>query len=108
MSPPVLVLLGMVVMLQVVAAITASLADDAVAKLHAVNVASVLATVPLVIAVGLGGSSVPHVGKVVLTGALLVASSPFLSRATARAIRIRRTGELAATDAELEAGREAR
>lgn len=105
MSPAVAVLLAITVALQFVGAVTALLARDAVAKLHAVNVVSVLATVPLVAALMLAPSSRTYAPQVVLTGAILAVSSPFLSRATARAIRVRREGELVVTDAEIDAGR---
>lgn len=108
MNPVVAVLLGVTVALQLVGALTTLLARDAVAKLHAVSVVSVLATVPLVVALVLAPSSRTYAGQVVLTGAILAVSSPFLSRATARAIRLRRSGELVATDTELDAGRRAR
>lgn len=101
-------LLGITVALQLVGALTTLLARDAMAKLHAVSVVSVLATVPLVVALLLVPTSRTYAGQIVLTGTILAVSSPFLSRASARAIRLRRTDELVASEAELDAGRRTR
>lgn len=98
------VLLGVVVAIQLVCAVGVLVVDDPSDRLHLVGPVSVLATVVAVVAIVLEAGSRTHVAKVVVTGLFLWAGSPFVTRATARALRIRGTGRLVVSDDEIEGG----
>lgn len=104
MSPVAGVLIGIAIVLQVVGALGVLLFDDAFDRLHAVGPVSVFATFPLAIALIIEDPSVAHIAKVALTALLLWWSSPFLTRAMARAFRLRRTGALVSAEEEREMG----
>lgn len=96
------VVLSFVVALQLVCAVGVLLVDDPFDRLHLLGPVSVLGSILLIVTVLLGGPSTSHLAKVAATGALLWATSPFVTRASARALRIRATGRLAVTEEELE------
>lgn len=87
-------LLAAVALIQLVCAIGLLVVHDAFDRLHLVGPVSVFGSILLVAAVVVGGSSVTHIAKVAAIGAFLWGTSPFLTRATARALRIRSTGRL--------------
>lgn len=108
MSGIALALVALAVTLQLLGAVTLLLTRDALDRLHAIGPVSVFATILLVSGVVIDADSMDHVAKAVATGLVVWASSPFLTRAGARAIRVRRTGELSATTEEIDAGRSTR
>lgn len=96
MTVVVAVLLAAGVATELICAVGVVLARDAFDRLHLVGPAAVVGTAFIVAAVALDAHTGSHVARVVATGAVLWLSSPFLTRATARALRIRRTGRLLA------------
>lgn len=88
-------LLAAVVAVQLVCAVSLLVLRDPFDRLHMVGPVSVLATIALVVAAVIGSASSTHTAKVVVVGLLLWVTSPFSSRATARALRVRATGRLA-------------
>lgn len=88
------VLLGLAVLVQAVAAVGMLAAREPLDRLHLVGPVSVLATILVVAAVGLDGGSSTLVAKAVVTGGFLWVASPFVTRATARALRVRAAGRL--------------
>lgn len=102
MSAAAAVLLGISVAVQLVCCAGNLLVRDAADRLHLVGPLSVLVTLCVVTAVIAGSGSRTHVAKVVVTGIFLAASSPFVSRATGRALRIRAKGRLGVEENEVE------
>lgn len=94
MSVVQVVLLAAVALIQLVCAVGVLAVDDPFDRLHLVGPVSVLGSILLVAAVVVGGSSSTHIAKVAVIGAFLWGTSPFLTRATASALRIRSTGRL--------------
>lgn len=88
------VLLGAVVALQLVAAVGMLVVRGPLDRLHLVGPVSVFGSLAIVLATLAAGTSTTHTAKTVATCLFLWVSSPFLSRATARALRVRATGEL--------------
>lgn len=93
-------LLAVAVVIQLVCAVGMLTLDDPFDRLHLVGPVSVFATILVVLAVLGGGGSHTHLAKVVVIGAVLWGTSPFLTRATARALRIRDRGRLGIEDGE--------
>lgn len=97
------ILLGAAMAIQAVCAIGMLTTRAPLDRLHLVGPVSVLATVAVVAAVALDPtSSTSHLAKAVVTGLFVWLSSPFLSRATSRALRIRERGELTVPSQEVE------
>lgn len=94
-------LLGLVVLIQIVCAVGVLVVDDPFDRLHLIGPVSVFGSILVTVAVVVGGSSTTHLAKVVVIGVLLWAASPFLTRATARALRVRWTGRLEVRPDEL-------
>lgn len=88
------ILLGTAVAIQAVCAIGMLTTRAPLDRLHLVGPVSVLATVAVVAAVAIDPTSSSQLAKAVVTGLFVWLSSPFLSRATSRALRIRARGEL--------------
>lgn len=87
-------ILAVVVLLQLICSIGVLVVDDPFDRLHLIGPVSVFGSILLTVAVVVGGTSTTHLAKVVVIGALLWGASPFLTRATARALRIRAVGDL--------------
>lgn len=100
-------LLAGAVVLQLACAVGILAVEDPMDRLHLIGPVSVLGSVLLVVAIAVGGTSGTHLAKVAVTGLFLWATSPFLTRATARALRIRATGRLEVSSEELGEGDEA-
>lgn len=96
------VLLGAAVTIQVVCCLGVLLLEDATDRLHLVGPVSVLATLAVVVAVAAGAASRTHLAKVAVTGLVVAAASPFVSRATARALRVRERGGMGVEAVEVE------
>lgn len=88
-------LLAVVIVLQLVAAVGLFVIRDPLDRLHLVGPVSVIGTIVLIVATVLAGTSTTHLAKTIVTGLFLWAASPFVSRTTARALRVRDAGELA-------------
>lgn len=97
-------LLAAAVAIQLACAVGVLRVHDPFARLHLVSPVSVFGSLLIVVAVVVGGSAATHLAKVVVIGLLLWISGPFVTRATARALRIRSEGRLEVAPGELEAG----
>lgn len=87
-------LLGAVVALHLIAAVGMLLVRDPLDRLHLVGPVSVFGSLAIILATLAAGTSTTHTAKTVATCLFLWVSSPFLSRMTARALRVRATGQL--------------
>lgn len=96
-----LVLLVVVVAIQLGCALGVLLVEEPADRLHLVGPVSVFGSILLTVAVALGGTSSTHIAKVVVIGLVLWLSSPFVTRATARALRVRASGRLEVEPDEL-------